>query len=197
MKKRKQQLTPKQEIFIHELLADPAMNATKSAEKAGYSKKTAKVQGYQLLQKPLIKAAIEQAQEKRIQRLEISADQLSQFWAAIVFTPISEFYNEDPDGTLVPKPLNELSDEAMKCVAKISNYVKADGTIGQSYELLDKMRASENLARSLGMFIDKHQVFGKDGENLSINVNFIAPGSQQTDPAITVEPKRKELPPAA
>ena len=97
MKKRKQQLTPKQEIFIHELLADPAMNAAKSAEKAGYSKKTAKVQGHQLLQKPLIKAAIEQAQEKRIQRLEISADELSQFWAAIAFTPISEFYNEDPD----------------------------------------------------------------------------------------------------
>ena len=197
MKKRKQQLTPKQEIFIHEFLADPAMNAAKSAEKAGYSKNTAKVQGHQLLQKPLIKAAIEQAQEKRIQRLERSADELSQFWASIAFTPISEFYNEDPDGTLVPKPLNELSDEAIKCVDKISTYAKADGTIGQSYELLDKMRASENLARSLGMFIDKHQVFGKDGESLSFNVHFIAPGSQQTDPAITVEPKHKELPPAA
>lgn len=49
-------------------------NATKAAQKAGYSERSAYSQGQRLLKNAEIIAAIEKAQEKRLKRLELDAD---------------------------------------------------------------------------------------------------------------------------
>jgi len=64
-------LTPKQEAFVREYLID--LNATQAAIRAGYSTKTAMEQGYQLLQKTSVAAAIAEAQAKRAQECGIDA----------------------------------------------------------------------------------------------------------------------------
>lgn len=65
-------LTRKQEIFVKEYLVD--LNATQSAIRAGYSKKTAQEQGSRLLSNVMVMKAIEQAMEKRARKVEITAE---------------------------------------------------------------------------------------------------------------------------
>lgn len=65
-------LTPKQQRFVDEYLVD--LNATQAAIRAGYSAKTAEVQGPRLLGNVRIAAAIRKRQEKRQERTEITQD---------------------------------------------------------------------------------------------------------------------------
>lgn len=65
-------LTPKQAAFVAEYLID--LNATQAAIRAGYSAKTADVQGPRLLGNVRIAAALAAAQTKRTERTEITQD---------------------------------------------------------------------------------------------------------------------------
>lgn len=65
-------LTPKQERFVQEYLVD--LNATAAAIRAGYSKKTAEVIGYENLRKPNIARAVQKGMEERQKRTEITQD---------------------------------------------------------------------------------------------------------------------------
>lgn len=65
-------LTPKQQRFVSEYLQTG--NATEAAKRAGYSEKTAFRIGAENLQKPAISRAIERAQERRNDRLELDED---------------------------------------------------------------------------------------------------------------------------
>lgn len=67
---------PKQRMFIEQYLR--FMNATKAAEAAGYSKKTAGSQGHDLLKKPEIRALIDSELDRRHaaqkQKLTLASD---------------------------------------------------------------------------------------------------------------------------
>ena len=65
-------LTAKQQRFVVEYLVD--LNATQAAIRAGYAAKGAKDQAYQLMQRPVIAAAIKEAMEARNQRTQVDAD---------------------------------------------------------------------------------------------------------------------------
>ncbi len=67
-------LAPMQSVFVQEYLID--LNATQAAIRAGYSKKTAEQQGFQLLQKPSVRAAIAERQREREQRTAVTADRV-------------------------------------------------------------------------------------------------------------------------
>lgn len=64
-------LTPKQEMFVLEYLKD--LNATKAAERAGYSVKTANEQGSRLLANVSVASAIQAAMDKRAKDVELDA----------------------------------------------------------------------------------------------------------------------------
>lgn len=64
-------LTPKQEMFVREYLVD--LNATKAAERAGYSVKTANEQGSRLLANVSVASAVQAAMNKRAKDVDISA----------------------------------------------------------------------------------------------------------------------------
>ena len=67
-------MTPKQIRFVEEYLID--LNATQAATRAGYSAKRAAEQGYQLLQKTTVQQAIQNAQQARSKRTEITQDEV-------------------------------------------------------------------------------------------------------------------------
>jgi phage terminase small subunit len=69
-------MTPKQERFVQEYTIDS--NATQAATRAGYSAKTAMEQGYQLLQKPSVKAAIQAAQAEHRERTKVTIEILTE-----------------------------------------------------------------------------------------------------------------------
>lgn len=65
-------LTAKQQRFVEEYLID--LNATQAAIRAGYSEKTAQEQSSRLLSNVMVQAAIQEAQNKRAERTEITQD---------------------------------------------------------------------------------------------------------------------------
>lgn len=77
-------LTAQQKCFVAEYLKDG--NATQTAIRAGYSKKSAEQIGYQLLQKTSVAQAIAQQQKASIARTLGSADEvLAQMWQLATF----------------------------------------------------------------------------------------------------------------
>ncbi len=70
----KNDLTPKQRIFVVEYLVDK--NATKAAKRAGYSPKTARSIGAENLTKPNIASAIEKSLAEQLIRANVSADRV-------------------------------------------------------------------------------------------------------------------------
>ncbi|WP_419904668.1 terminase small subunit [Kiloniella sp.] len=65
-------LTVKQRRFVEEYLID--LNATQAAIRAGYSPNSVKQTASRVLNKPVVRAAINQAQVERSERLKIDAD---------------------------------------------------------------------------------------------------------------------------
>ena len=65
-------LTSKQAIFVKEYLVDH--NATRAAKSAGYSEKTAHVQGPRLLSNVRVRETIDAKTEQRSEKLELTAD---------------------------------------------------------------------------------------------------------------------------
>ncbi len=69
-------MTPKQERFVQEYMIDS--NATQAAIRAGYSEQTAAEQGYQLLQKTSVKAAIQDMQAEHRERTAVTVEGLTE-----------------------------------------------------------------------------------------------------------------------
>ena len=95
------ELTPKQRMFVAEYLKD--LNATQAAIRAGYSERTANKIGPELLGKTSIKAAIEEAQERREIATEIDANWVLKRLADEAEADIADLYYEN--GSI--KPVHE------------------------------------------------------------------------------------------
>jgi phage terminase small subunit len=86
-------MTRKQQLFVREYLVD--LNGAKAAERAGYSRKTARQHAARLLTNVYISAEIERATAARMQRLEITADRVLQELAKLAFVDIRKLFNAD------------------------------------------------------------------------------------------------------
>jgi phage terminase small subunit len=129
--KKEASLNPKQERFAQEYIID--YNATQAAIRAGYSEKTAGSQAHDLLKKPEIQAAVLAAQAEQRKRLAISQD-----WALNRFRQIS-------DRCIQAEP--------------VLSFDKATGewvpTGEYKFDSAGANRATELIAKHLGMFVDK------------------------------------------
>lgn len=142
-------LTDRQKEFVRQYLVD--LNATKAAIRAGYSAKTASRIGPQLLGKPCVREAIEKAQAKRAQRVEVTADRVVAELAKIAFSDPRDLMEWGPDGVVL-RPSAELSGDQAASVAEV-----AENNAGLRLKKHDKVKALELLGRHIGMFTDKVQ----------------------------------------
>jgi phage terminase small subunit len=155
-------LTKKQAAFVAEYQID--LNATQAAIRAGYSPKQAHKSAAQLMAKPHIKAAIDDAQAKRLQRLDITADAVLQELAKIGFHDPGKMFNQD--GTV--KAINELDDNTRMAIAgfEVSELFDGDGDerrgigFAKKIKLADKRAALVDLGRHLKLFTDKIESTG-------------------------------------
>jgi phage terminase small subunit len=85
-------LTAKQQRFIEEYPVD--LNATQAAIRAGYSRKTAFVIGYENLKKPHIKAAIEKKLAVLSRNAGITAERILNELAIIAFSNIFDLIDD-------------------------------------------------------------------------------------------------------
>ena len=147
-------MTPKQALFVQEYLID--LNATQAAIRAGYSAKTAKQIGQEVLTKLDIKKAIDDAISERGKRTEITQDRILRELARIAFADPRSVFEWGPGGVTL-KDSASLSDDDAVAVSEVSQTITEGGGSVKG-KMYDKQRALELLGRHLGMFIDKQQV---------------------------------------
>ena len=96
--KKKRKLTPKQKKFCHEYIKD--FNATQAAIRAGYSKKTAKEIGYQLLHKTSLQEYLAGLINAQTQDDEISVKEIIRKLKIVVDRCMQEIEVRDKKGNL-------------------------------------------------------------------------------------------------
>lgn len=170
-------LTAKQERFVSEYLTD--LNATQAAIRAGYSEKTAYSIGEENLRKPEIAAAVKNGMDLRAARTEITADRVLQELAKIAFADIRKAVRWGRS------PIDDKSENAARNGLGIfpvelvpSELVDDDTAIaisevsltqtGIKIKMHDKKSALVDIGRHLGMFIEKHELTGKDGDAINV-----------------------------
>jgi phage terminase small subunit len=116
-------LTPKMEAFVNEYLID--LNASQACLRAGYKTRSPHKMGTQLLNHPLVSAAVEARKDERRQKAELTADYVLNKLIA----------------------LTEANEETNPTVA---------------------VRTLELLGRHLGLYKDRQEISGPNGEAIHI-----------------------------
>ena len=176
----KSTLNYKQQLFVAEYLVD--LNATQAAKRAGYSDHTAFRIGQENLHKPTIEAAIKAEIEKRKATIGITAAEVVRELALIGMADMSDFVRIDEGGMIQANPLDTLSEGRSRIVKKVKEKRTIRTTKGTEsnpdgeqimeatyeFELHDKVKALELLAKHLGLLIEKHEdVTRKEPRDLS------------------------------
>lgn len=159
-------LNPKQQRFVDEYLID--LNATKAAERAGYSPKTAYSQAHDLLKKPEIQTAIDEGVKARAERTQITQDVVVRELARIGLSDIRKLMT--PGGNLAD--IHDIDDDTARAVSSVEVVVKPTGGEDEDgnravehvhkIKLWDKNSALEKLGKHLGMFIDRSEVVSRN-----------------------------------
>lgn len=147
-------LTAKQQRFAAEYLVD--LNATQAATRAGYSARTARQVGHELLRHPGIAEAIAAGQASRTTRTEITQDMVLQELGRIAFADPRKVMSWGPDGVVL-RDSSELTDGEAALVGEV-----AETKDGIRLKTAPKVTALELLGRHLGMWKEKVEVDASD-----------------------------------
>lgn len=142
------QLTPKQARFCEEFLID--LNATKAAIRAGYSKKTAAVIGWQQLQKTLVQKRIGELGSKRSERLQVDADYVVRRLLDLAESDVRKIFDKN-NLLLDPK---DMSDRTAAAIASIEVIESEKSGITKKIKFWSKPQALEMLGRHLKLFTE-------------------------------------------
>lgn len=135
-------LTSRQKAFCREFMIDG--NATKAAERAGYSPKTAKFQASRLLTFVNVQETLFKLQEEARKGAEISRDEVLKELVAILRAKLTDYL--DFDGKAIRfKDLATLSEAQIKAIESIKE-TKA----GIELRLHGKAWSTERICRILG-----------------------------------------------
>lgn len=158
-------LSDKQKRFCKEYVIDS--NYTQAAIRAGYSKRSAKMQGSRLMTNDDIKAYIAHLQEKVAKRLEVDADWIGEQFKILANADYSEIIKQMTNTTVSYKSLNEWPKELKMCIKQIKQTQN-----GVEVVFYDKVKALESLAKHIGYYKEdnKHEV-KHSGLNLIIDMS--------------------------
>lgn len=151
--KKKDKLTLKQKRFADEYIISG--NATQSAIKAGYSKKTAGVIAVENLEKPNIKTYIDERLKELDDKAIAKQEEVLQYLTAVM-------RGQSKSAVVVIEGLGEGLSEAR--------------LINKTPDEKDRIKAAELLGKRYGAFTEKVDISGD--MNLSIEVDY---GSEDTD----------------
>lgn len=151
------ELPPKQQAFIVNYLAN-GFNATKAAQEAGYSAKTADSQASRMLKDVKVAAVIAARSKATVAKAEISAERVIEEIARLAFLDPRRLFTAD--GRL--KEISELDEDVAAAIAGIEVKVLYDegAPIGElkKIKFADKGINLERLARYFKLFKDTLKV---------------------------------------
>lgn len=150
---KKAKLTEKQQLFVDEYLID--LNATQAAIRAGYSAKTADVQGSRMLGNVKVQQAIAEQMANRSRRTGINQDRVVLELAKIALVKMTDIV--DSYGRIK----ETATEDDLACIESIK-YKSSESDTGSSEErevkVASKLKALELLGKHLGMWNDKLDV---------------------------------------
>ncbi len=169
-------LTAKQLRFVEEYIID--LNATQAAIRAGYSKKTAYSIGQNLLKKVEIQKLLVSAKLKRSERTEVTAGRVIAELAKIGFSDIRKTLSKN--GNLIsPAAWDDQTAGAISSIEVVTRPTAAKDEDGNTIvehlhkiNTISKTPALIQLGKHVGLFVDKHEITGKDGGAIVNDVTF-------------------------
>ncbi len=164
-------LSPNQARFVSEYVVDN--NATQAAIRAGYSAKTADVQGPRLLGNVRVAAAIEEARVKLQVRTGITQDRVLRELELLAFSDVLH-YTVDDDGNFSVNP--DAPKGASRAVSSVKRKVRfftdKDGgstkEVETEFRLWDKPGSLKLAGRHVGLFAEDKAT--ETPQPLAINV---------------------------
>jgi phage terminase small subunit len=141
----------------HKRFADKyfeTLNASLSAEYAGFAADSSKQEGWRLLQRDDIQEYISRLQTLLAEKTGISQQKVLQEIAKIAFSDIRKYYQDDNN----LKPICDLDDNEAAALASVKSYEETmpgtDIIVGFNKEIkmYDKLAGLEKLARHLGLY---------------------------------------------
>jgi phage terminase small subunit len=171
-------------IFIKEYLIDK--NATRAAQAAGYSSKTAYSAGHRLLKNVEIAVAIEEGVRRQVNRAELKAADVIFELRNIAFTDLSLAFDEVGK---IRHPTN-MPEDIRKALQSFET-VKSKNGETVKIKLHDKLRALEMLAKHFKLLTDVQEVTGKDGGCLVV-LHLPANGSEASGTNFHLEKNETE-----
>lgn len=157
--------TAKQQRFIEEYPVD--FNATKAAQRAGYSKKTSHSIGHENLTKPEIQQAIQKLVGKLSLNAGVTAERVLAEIAKIGFANLGDYFRISDQGEPYID-LSDLTDDQMAALQEITVEDFTDGRGDNSRDvrrvkikMLDKLNALEKLGKNFALFVDRVKLEGE------------------------------------
>lgn len=148
-------LTERQKRFANEYIID--LNGTKAAERAGFSIKTANEQAVRLLANVSVRKLIEELQDKRAAKVELTQERVLLELKRLAFFDIRKIFNAD--GTL--KRVTDLDDDTAAAIMSVEMVeIGQEGQLmlSKKYKASDKKGSIELAMRHLGMLNDKMEL---------------------------------------
>lgn len=146
-------LTNMELMFVNEMAADKKFNATSAARKAGY--KAASVAGNKLLKKPKIKAALGKVLYERLDRCEVTQDEVLQYIHRVVFFNPLDYFSYGEDGKWNISDPDSIPREIGCMIEKVRGRrtTNEDGSVEEWFEveLVSKSVAMGLLAKHCGI----------------------------------------------
>lgn len=167
-------ISEKAKKFAEEYLKD--LNATQAAIRAGYAADSAGVTGSKLLKSAKVKSIVDAGMQERSERTAITADRVLQELWRIATSDLAKAFDEA--GSLLP--VHKMPPEARAALAAIETDELFEGQgeerqlsgLSRKVKHWDKVKALELVGKHLGMWKDKVELSGKDGQVLSIGIDL-------------------------
>jgi len=165
-------LTERQQSFVQEYLID--LNGEAAYARAGYKARgaSARTNAWRLLTNADIQAAIREAQQARIARVNVRADDVLRELMKVAYSDMRRFSTWGPDGVAL-KPSGDLDSDSAACVAEVSQTTSESGG-SIKFRLHSKVQALELLGRHLALFKDKLEITERKNELESLTDDELA-----------------------
>jgi len=182
-------LTKPQRAFVDEYLKSPNLNATECVRRAGYKTKYPDKIASQLLGNTRVLNEIEKDRAKREERTNITKDMVLKELSLLMKSDLRNYIDIDPNtGAIRAKGFDEMPKGASRALKSIreDRVIKedADGRKTTVYDkvkfdLYDKVRVIEILAKHLGMLVERHEMMGDGGGPIKIEYILVKQKKQK------------------